>query len=229
MEFVDLVKSRYSVRDYDPRPIEDEKLAAILEAGRLAPTATNAQPQRIYVIKDEASLLKLRSIARCAFNAPVVLLVGFEETEAWKNPFSPSVRTGDTDAAIVCTHMMLAAAELGIGSCWVGWFDPELVKKTFGIPETVTLTELLPLGYPSDTARPSDRHGDRKPVSETVTFVRICPVCEKHAFTEIGDICPVCGWEHDRVQENDPSFAGGANKMSLNEARIEYGKEENNE
>ena len=229
MEFIDLVKSRYSVRDYDSRPIEEEKLAAVLEAGRLAPTATNAQPQRIFVVRDEASLKKLRSIARCAFNAPVVLIIGFEETAAWKNPFSPSVRTGDTDAAIVCTHMMLAAAEQGIGSCWVGWFDPELVKEKFDIPENVTLTALLPLGYPSDAARPSDRHTERKALTDTVTFVSLCPVCGEYTFTGTGDICPVCGWEHDKVQEKDPSFAGGANKKCLNDVRKEYGKDKNNE
>ena len=84
MNFMDLSKSRYSVRQYDPRPVEDDKLELILEAGRLAPTACNFQPQRIYVIKSEAARAKLASQTRMAYGAPVSLLVCYDKNESWK-------------------------------------------------------------------------------------------------------------------------------------------------
>lgn len=224
MTFSELIHNRYSVRDYDPRPVEQEKLSAILEAGRAAPTAKNNQPQKIYVLQSEAAVQKIRSLAECAYNAPVVLLVGYDDTLEWNNPFDTSFSSGETDASIVCTHMMLAAAEQGIGSCWVGWFDHAAVEQAFALPANIRLTALLPLGYPSTTAAPSARHGDRKPINETVSVLDVCPVCGVTPFAAVGDVCPVCGWEHDRVQERDPSFAGGANKQSLNEAKAAYRK-----
>ena len=113
MNFSELVKNRYSVRSFEPKEIEPDKLNAVLEAGRAAPTAKNNQPQKIYVVKSEAALEKLNSVCRCIFGAKTVLAVGYDKNLDWQNPLMPPYHSGETDAAIVCTHMMLAAAEQG--------------------------------------------------------------------------------------------------------------------
>ncbi len=163
MIFSELVKSRYSVRSYSGRPVEDEKLEAVLEAGRVAPTAKNIQPATVYVVKSQDAIGKLRGVCKMAFDAPVVLLVCAALSESFVSPFTDR-NFGDTDAAIVTDHMMLQAADLGLGTCWVGWFDPAPIKEALGIPENLTIMDILPLGYPSDTAAPSPRHTERKPM-----------------------------------------------------------------
>ena len=168
MELWKTIEERYSVRDFAPRPIEPEKLNRILEAGRLAPTAKNNQPQRIYVLESEAALEKIRAITRCAYNAPVVLLVAVDTEEQWNNPLEAGVVSGEQDAAIVATQMMLAAWDEGVGSCWVGFMPPSEVKKAFDLPENERVALLLPIGYPADGAAPSPNHAKRKPLSETV-------------------------------------------------------------
>lgn len=163
MTFSELAKERYSVRKFNEKPIEDEKLAMILEAGKVAPTARNNQPQRVYVIRSEEGLAKIRSCTRCAFNAPVVLMITYDKDTMWVNPFKETVNSGEVDASIVTTHMMLQAWELGIGSCWVGYFPPDQVHETFKLPENETVVALLPIGYPAEDAVPSDRHAQYLP------------------------------------------------------------------
>ncbi len=127
MTFMELAKSHYSVRKFMDKPVEDEKLAAILEAGKVAPTACNNQPQKIFVVKSEEMREKLRAVCKCTFGAPVIFVICYDETLSWKNRLMPGYQSGETDAAIVCTHMMLEAWELGIGSCWVGMFNSDQV------------------------------------------------------------------------------------------------------
>ena len=158
MTFLELAKARYSVRSFADRPIEEEKLDLILEAGHIAPTACNNQPQKIYVAKSEAAREKLASVCRCTFDAPVILVVCYDRTRDWKNKIMPGYESGETDAAIVCTHMMLEAAELGIGSCWVGYFNADQVSLVLGLPENVTVSALLPMGYPTADAKPAPMH-----------------------------------------------------------------------
>lgn len=167
MDFLSLASSRYSVRSYDDRPVPDAVLARILEAGRLAPTAKNLQPQRIFVLQSPAALEKLRQITPYAFNAPVVLLLCGDTEEGWKNPFDGKDHT-ETDVAIVTTHLLLAATEAGLGTCWVGSFDTQKVAETFALPKALQPFALLPLGFPAENAAPSERHALRKPLSETV-------------------------------------------------------------
>ena len=171
MNFSDLVKQRYSVRKYDSRPVEPEKLAAILEAGRLAPTAVNYQPQKIYVVKSPAVMQKLAATSsmRFAFRAPVVLVIGYDRNVAWKNEAIPGHCSGETDAAIVATHMMLAAWEQGVGSCWIGVFDG--AAEALGLPENIVVTALMPLGYPAENAVPSPLHSQSRELSEMVTVL----------------------------------------------------------
>lgn len=169
MNFEELIRARFSVRDFSDKPVESKKLSAVLEAGRVAPTAKNNQPQRIFVLKSDAALQKIRALTRCAFNAPVVLVVAYDDAQDWDCPFGDGRSAGNVDAAIVCTHIMLAAQDKGLGTCWVGYFDEREVKKAFGFPENIKITALLPIGYPSESAAPSERHTLRKPLSETVT------------------------------------------------------------
>jgi nitroreductase len=168
MNFTDLAKERYSVRKFDPRPIEEEKLRAILEAGNLAPTAKNLQPQRIYVVRSEENLEKIRSLTTSHYGAPVVLLFAYDTAEEWQNPLEAGVHSGPQDVSIAATHIMLKAAELGIGSVWVNRFAPTETKRVMGLPENEVPLLLMPIGYAAPDAAPSERHTVRKPLSETV-------------------------------------------------------------
>lgn len=171
MGFFELIRERYSVRSFKAEMFEEEKLSAILEAGRVAPTAKNNQPQRVYVVKSEAALAAVREHCRCTFGAPVVLVIGYDTQRDCISTLVEGVRFGETDAAIVTTHMMLAAWELGIGSCWVGYFKPEGLHRELGIPDTVHITALLPLGYAADDAAPSERHTMYRDFDDTVTVL----------------------------------------------------------
>ena len=167
MEFMELICARYSVRKYADKPVEAEKLQKVLEAGACAPTAKNQQPQHIYVLKSEEAVAKMREITRCAFDAPVVLLVCGDKEKAWTNPFNDR-NSAEMDCSIVTTQMMLQAQELGLGTCWVCWFDTALTKQTFNIPENEEVFALLPLGYPAESSKPSSMHDSRKALEETV-------------------------------------------------------------
>ena len=171
MTFQELAHARYSVRSFQDRPIEEEHLNLILEAGRVAPTACNFQPQKIYVAKSEESRAKLASVCRCTFDAPVVLVVCYDRNRDWKNKLMPGYESGETDAAIVCTHMMLQAFELGIGSCWVGYFNPQVVAETLGLPENVTVSALLPMGDPAEDAQPLPLHEQVREFADTITVI----------------------------------------------------------
>ena len=168
MSFLELAKARYSVRSFQDRPIEEEHLNLILEAGRVAPTACNFQPQRIYVARSAEAREKLASVCRCTFGAPVTLVVCYDRERDWKNKLLPGYESGETDAAIVCTHMMLEAFELGIGSCWVGYFNPQVVAETLGLPENITVSALLPMGYPAEDAQPLPLHSQFRDFGDTI-------------------------------------------------------------
>ena len=171
MTFQELAKNRYSVRSFRETPIEKEHMDLILEAGRVAPTACNFQPQKIYVARSAEAREKLASVCRCTFGAPVILVVGYDRTRDWKNKLMPGLTSGETDAAIVCTHMMLQAFELGIGSCWVGYFNPKTVAETLGLPENVTVSALLPMGYPAEDAQPLPLHEQVREFADTITVI----------------------------------------------------------
>ena len=168
MSFLELAKARYSVRSFQDRPIEEEHLNLILEAGRVAPTACNFQPQRIYVARSAEARAKLASVCRCTFGAPVILVVCYDRERDWKNKLLPGYESGETDAAIVCTRMMLEAFELGIGSCWVGYFNPQVVAETLGLPENITVSALLPMGYPAEDAQPLPLHSQFRDFGDTI-------------------------------------------------------------
>lgn len=170
MNFLELAEKRYSVRKFSNTPVEKEKLDAILQAGRLAPTACNNQPQSILVLQTGEALEKLKKCTRCHFDAPLALLICYDKDSSWKRPFDKKDH-GDIDASIVCTHMMLEAAALGLGTTWVCYFDPAAVVREFSLPENIVPSSILPLGYPADDAEPAPLHSQRKPVAETARFI----------------------------------------------------------
>ena len=169
MDFLQLAEDRYSVRSFSGRPIEKEKMERILRAGQVAPTAVNFQPQKIYILKSEEALRKIRALTHYTYGAPVVLLFCADLLKAWASPAEPGYNTGEMDVSIVCTHMMLEAWELGIGSVWVRGFDARQVAKAFDLPEHIKPVCLLPIGYPGQDAAPyAQWHNSFRPLEETV-------------------------------------------------------------
>jgi nitroreductase len=165
MEFLELAKERYSCRSFTEQPVEDEKLEKILEAGRVAPTAKNYQPGKVYVLKSEEALAKIRAITPATFNAPVVLLSCADEGSAWVNPFD-DFNSAVMDISIVQTHMMLEAQALGLGATWVCWFDTAKVKEAFDLTDCLQPRALLPIGYPGEKGVPGPMHAVRKEKAE---------------------------------------------------------------
>ncbi len=170
MEFMDVVKNRYSCRKFDSRAVEEEALAAILEAGRLAPTAKNLQEQRIYVLRSEESLKKVDEATPCRYGAPAVLLVAFNKEQVYVYPGGKR-DSGIEDASIVATHLALAAKAAGVDSCWVNFFDPDKLAQALELPEKEEILMLLPIGYAAEGAGPSENHLNRKPLEETVVYL----------------------------------------------------------
>jgi nitroreductase len=169
MDFLKLCAERYSVRSFSDAPIPDEVLNQILEAGRLAPTAMNFQPQRTFVIRSEEALAPMRTVKKCYGVNTVLMVCG--DTEVACNRPKVDHCMAEMDCAIVTTQMMLAAQSLGVGSCWICAFDVPAMAKAFDLPANLTPYVLLALGYPSEEAQPAPRHFERLPLSETVKYL----------------------------------------------------------
>lgn len=164
-DFFELAESRYSVRKYKTQPVEREKLAKILEAARIAPTAGNRQPHRIKVITDAAELEKVDVCTKCRFGAPAVMLICYDKETTWVRPFD-GANSGDVDSSIITTFMMMQAQDLGLGTCWVMFFDPAKTAEQFALPDNIVPVAFLPLGYPADDAEPGPKHGERFTLDE---------------------------------------------------------------
>ena len=170
MEFTQVVTNRYSCKKYSEKRVEQEKLGAILEAGRLAPTAKNLQEQHVYVIQSEQGLASIDKVTPCRYGAPTVLVVAFDKTNVFTYPGGKR-DSGAEDAAIVATHMILAAADQGVDSCWVNFFDPDILSAELGLPENEEILMVMDLGYAAEGTGPLSNHSSRKPLSETVTYL----------------------------------------------------------
>lgn len=170
MEFRKVIENRYSCKRYSDRKVEDEKIQAILEAGRLAPTAKNLQEQHVYVLQSKKSLGIVDKVTPCRYGAPVVLLVAFDKNNVYTYP-GERRNSGVEDATIVATHMILAAADQGVDSCWLNRFDPDELARELGLPENEEILMLLDLGYAEDEAKPLPNHFSRKSLKETVTYL----------------------------------------------------------
>ncbi len=169
-DFLELARSRYSCRSFSERPVEAEKLDALVEAAVAAPTAVDRQPWHLWVVESPDAVARLSALTRFGFGARVILVLGARADEAWVRKYDGR-NFADVDASIVGTHIMLAAHDLGLGTTWVGHFDAPAVQEAF--PETAgyDLVALFPLGYPAEGDEPSPRHFERKGVEELVTRV----------------------------------------------------------
>lgn len=168
MNFLKLAKTRYSVRTYTEKPIERDKIDYILECARVAPSATNAQPWHLYVITD-INIKKelLNSYPRDWFEkAPLYIVVCVNEDIAWVRN-SDKKNHADIDGAIIAEHICLAAADCGLGSCWVCNFNPEICSDVLALPTNLKPIALIPIGYPSTDEIPDKK---RKSLSEIVTI-----------------------------------------------------------
>ncbi|MBR0280259.1 MAG: nitroreductase family protein [Oscillibacter sp.] len=168
MDFKNLSEARYSLRKYSDAPVEPEKLDLILKAAQNAPTAHNYQPQRVFVLESEAALTKVDACTGSHFHPPVMLVVAYDPAVSWKREYDGKDH-GEIDAAIVATQMMLQAADLGLGTTYIGMFDPVKLLDAFPEMSGLTPVALLSLGYPAENAHPARLHFDRKPLEELVT------------------------------------------------------------
>jgi nitroreductase len=164
MDFKELIRARYSCRAYRNDPVEEEKLAAVLEAARLAPTACNRQAFRLYVVPTADRQQALHQLYGRGWLAQAPLLIGIAG-EPGRNWVRRDGRNYvDVDCAIVMDHLILQAAELGLGTCWIGAFDPTAARQLLKLPPDWEPIAFTPLGYPADKIRPKTR----KPLEELV-------------------------------------------------------------
>jgi nitroreductase len=168
MDFLELAKKRYSVRKYEEKMVEEEKLLKILEAGRVAPTAANLQPQRLLVIKQKEGLEKLKKGGN-VHGAPLAIIVCSDHNTSWKRKLDGK-DSADIDASIVTDHMMLEATKLGLGSIWVCAFDADIIKKEFNIPKDFEPINILGIGYSAAPVESPDRHDTKRKSLDSIVF-----------------------------------------------------------
>ncbi|MDD3251395.1 MAG: nitroreductase family protein [Lachnospiraceae bacterium] len=169
MDFMKIAKQRHSVRSYTKQKVESEKLALILEAAHVAPTAANAQPVRLLVVQSEEGLAKV-SKAAGIYGAPLAIVVCADHARAWVCPFDKK-QTCDIDASILTDHMMLQATELGLGSVWVCYFKPDVLREEFDLPDNLEPINILVLGYSNDKPGDTNRFDTQRiPLEELVSY-----------------------------------------------------------
>lgn len=172
MDFLNIAKSRYSVRSYTNKKVEKEKLDKILEAAHIAPTAANLQPVRLLVVQEESGLTKIGKAANI-YNAPLAVIVCSDHAKAWKRPFDGK-QTIDIDASIITDHMMLEATELGLGTVWVCYFKPDIIKSEFDLPEGLEPINILVIGYTDEQPANPERYSTQRiSLSELVSYEKL--------------------------------------------------------
>ena len=167
MEFEKLVNERYSVRNFKEVPVESDKIMKILETGRIAPTASNKQPQRLLVLTKPEDLGKIDQVTRCRFGSRLVIVVCSDINECWERSFDQE-KSWQVDASIITDHMMLQAQDLGLGTLWVMHFDAQKTSSLFDLDENIIPVSLLVIGYAADDCGPSEKHSQRNVLSHTV-------------------------------------------------------------
>ena len=167
-DFETVIRNRTATKKFKNQKIEDEKITKILEAGRLAPTAKNQQPQKIYVASSNEVLEKIDKITPCRYGAPTVLIVCSDKNIAWtKDDYS----TYEMDACIVATHMMLEATNVGVDNIWIEMFDKQGLKKEFQLENNIEPICLIPIGYQADDYSGNPLHNKRKELNDIVKFI----------------------------------------------------------
>lgn len=157
MDLLNLMQERFSVLEYEKLPVEQEKINKIIKAALSAPTACNNQPQRIIIIKDNISREKLNRVIPSKYYVPAAFLICFNKEKSWVRPMDGK-NSGEIDASITATHMMLEATELGLGSLWAMYWDPQKMKKEFELADNIEPVALLLIGYKSENAVPRKGH-----------------------------------------------------------------------
>lgn len=169
MNILDIAKQRFSARSYINEEVPQEILDVILETAHVAPTAANLQPVKLLVVKSDESKEKLSKAANI-YNAPIAIIVCSDTSKAWTRPFD-GMKTTDIDASILTDHMMLAATEQGLGSVWICYFKPDVIKKEFDLPENLEPVNILAIGYTNEKVSMSRHDSQRIPRSELVSYV----------------------------------------------------------
>ncbi len=167
MSFLELAHNRYSCRKFSDKKVEQEKIDKIIEAAMASPTAINAQPIKIWIISEQ-KIAKVAQATPFTFGTNLIFAVGAKIGEGYTRKFDGK-NFAQIDASIVATHMMLEIQDLGLGTTWVGHFDPAKLKEEFPQMKDYEIVALFPTGYPSEDAAPSDRHEVSKPKSELVS------------------------------------------------------------
>ena len=165
MEFKAVLQRRYSCRSFSPQPVEQEKVACILEAGRIAPTAVNKQPVHVWAVSNPDTLEAIKGVTRSNYGAPLLLVVGCRPADAWVRRYDGKNRA-EVDASIVATYLMLAAENEGLSTLWVGSFDPALLKEILPGTDGYDLVAIINVGYPSADSLPSAMHENRIPMDD---------------------------------------------------------------
>lgn len=169
MEFDRVIRKRTAIRSFqEDKVVEKDKIVKILEAGRIAPTAKNLQPQKIFVISSQEGLAKIDKATPCRYQAPVVLLVCVDRSKVFSKNGHDTV---EIDGSIVATHMMLEATNLGVDNIWVEMFDADVLKEEFSLSKGLVPICLLPMGYQSEGVLDSPNHGKRKNLEDMVVYV----------------------------------------------------------
>ncbi len=168
MDFNTLIQNRYSCRAFAARPVEQEKVDRILEAGRIAPTAVNKQPVHVWAVTAPHTLEAIKGVTRSNYGAPLLLIVGCRPADAWVRRYDGK-NGAEVDASIVATYLMLAAENEGLATLWVGSFDPALLSGLLPGTEGYELVAIINVGYPALESAPSDKHRQRIGMDEFVT------------------------------------------------------------
>ena len=172
MDFLEIAKKRYSVRNYSDRKVEAEKLDKILQAAHVAPTEANLQQVLLIAVQEKDGLEKIGKGANI-YGAPLAVIVCANHDKAWVRPFD-NKQTTDIDASILTDHMMIEATELGLGSVWVCYFKPDIIRKEFNLPDNLEPVNILAIGYSNEEAADPERHSQtRIPVKELVSYEKL--------------------------------------------------------
>ena len=163
MDFLELAKERYSCRNYQDKPVEDDKLNSILTACQLTPAACNKFPLRIVVLKSATEREKLNECTKFPFNAPLVLVCGYNQEVAWTRK-NDQMNYGIVDTSLGMMNMMLEATNLGLATCFVGVFNEMKVKEAYNLVASFKVVGLLMLGYPAD--KPAEMHNIRPAIKD---------------------------------------------------------------
>ncbi len=163
MDFYEVIRKRRSIRSYEKKDVKEDKLKRILEAGRLAPSAYNYQPWHLIVVKDKEKITQLGDIYANEWlkKVPVIIVVCVDPSKSWTRSDGESF--WKVDGAIITEHIVLAAANEGLASCWVCSFNEEKIKKALGIPKHIRVLAMLPIGYPAEK---KGEVNERKPLNE---------------------------------------------------------------